>query len=241
MMATDRYTKGCCMTLRSGCSLILIMFTALCTHVRVVGMDVQSAPDESWLMGLNVDTFKQVLISSDVDHDTAIIYWTRWRQVCKAWRAILTYEYMADQTSLCIAAETDQEIEPYLTDAVRNGKKGLIGLLCRLYPSISKESALRILIVPVAACALAHDKTPGVFRTLLRLGAPVDARFSYYDEDHLKITATLLEGIIRGDGPLLQQERDTCFDLLLEYNANTKHERLLESASMLSSLYSGPL
>jgi hypothetical protein len=231
------------MTLRSEFSLIFILLTAFYAYAPVAGMDKQSTTDESWLMGLNTDAFKQVLNSCDADDDKAIIYWTRWRQVCKAWHAILTYEYMADQVDLRIAAETYQEVEPYLVDAVRNGKKGLVGLLCRLYPSISKERPLYAIFDYFQSPQYDTQRTPkSESRTLPQWLALLLKLTENPNDIRLKINhnsqLSLLKYIVRyGVTFLHTEEIRQCLDVLLEHKVDTLCPGLLEDAAEKNILY----
>ena len=220
------------MILRSRCSLIFIMLTALYTYASIAGMDTQPAADKSWLMGLNTDVFKQVLSSCDADDDKAIIYWTRCRQVCKAWCTLLSYQFMADQIGFSTKDRMDWTKENLLGSAVCDGKKGMVGLLCRLYPNISKDRVLEVLFVPTPESAFKYSKKSLWLRQLLQFGAPTQFIITYKNFSYFS-----MEWILTNIGELCEEDRNACFDLLLEYGHPTEGEGLLVDAAHNGTLH----
>jgi hypothetical protein len=195
--------KGGIMNIYGKYFLIYMGITLVPVHRPIVCMDREST------VGSTVNGVE----------DSMIIVLMRWRQINKALRDQLTYEYMAEVSGLRITAETHEEIEPYFRRAVREQKKGMVGLLCRLYPPMSKNSG----VIEIFNSFSVITQKAHWLTILLKLGADPDSKIGsegvqYYSMlKYITCYAALEESVCQ-----------QCLNVLLQYDVDTREKGLLE-------------
>src|SRR5579863_211552 len=181
------------------------------THRPVVCMDAESTV-QSTVNGVE---------------DNMIIIFMQWRQVNKALHDQLTYEYMAEASGLQITAETPEEVEPYFKQAVREQKKGMAVLLCKLYPPMSKNSGL----VEVFGSDSVITPKAQWLTILLKLGADPNGKIGIADAQYYSVLkyVTCYAAL---DEAVCQQ----CLEVLLQSNVDTREKGLLEMVAQYGNL-----
>jgi hypothetical protein len=199
---------------------ICMVITLVPTHMPMVCMDTES---ESTVNGVE---------------DSMIIVLMRWRQINKALRDQLTYEYMAQASGLRITAETYEEVEPYFQQAIREQKRGKVGLLCRLYPPMSKNSGL---VEVFGSYSVIMQKAQWL-TMLLALGASPNVKMGSADTPYYSVLK-YMTCYAALDEAVCQQ----CLKVLLQYKVDTREKGLLEMVaqhghlSIVSQLLEQPL
>ncbi len=162
----------------------------------------------------------------DIDQEERIAELVKLREVCNAWRAILTDTFIANVVGLPTEPWTLQDC---LVLAAQQKKMRTLSLICRVYPWINKQKALNAI---GKQCATHFD----VLRKLLDLGLNPSAKFvDFSDIAGLHIAAedddfykeSILEKILSYDFSANPEAREI-FDYLLELQADTTQLGLLE-------------
>jgi hypothetical protein len=125
------------------CCLVLI---AAGTNQVAFAMDTPAVSGSALeMMGLPPELWDHIVQSIHADNLTQEAFVARLfklRGVCTTWRDILTDNCIADLIDLRIKAESYEELEECLAQAVEDENIAKIVMICKLYPQVPKGKAL---------------------------------------------------------------------------------------------------
>lgn len=210
------------------CCLVLV---ATGTNRVAFAMDTPAVPGPALeMMGLPTELWDHIVQSSHADNLTQEAFVARLfklRGVCTQWRAILTDNYIADLIDLRIKAESYEELEECLAQAVEDENVAKIAMICKLYPQVPKGKAL-----VEASKLMTKGMSVKYVKLLLDLGCSPNA---IIEDDDDCFDGTFL-------GYVLYQSKYShrhmgCLDLLLAGYIDTREKGLLLRAATKDHIY----